>query len=185
MTTLTDEEAAARIRELHRGEWLLTNPTEMLCVECGHQWPCRTALWLQNHADEQQPEVLPVVATSGAKAVPTLGRVGEDPFTHPSEVPGTETPASRSLPSVNPPLTDTPLRPDTETTSGHEPQPQEQITRALDIIQDHRRVRNVRGCTGCDWKADRPGYASDPVDTLRRHQQFNEHLARLIVDAVT
>lgn len=59
------------------------------------------------------------------------------------------------------------------------------VARALDIIEAHRRVRNVRGCTGCRWKAARPGYASDPEDTLRRHADFNEHLARLIVEAVT
>lgn len=67
--------------------------------------------------------------------------------------------------------------PDTET----------RVQLALAVIQDHRRVRNVRACSadGCTWKPQRPGYASDPAATLRRHEQFNEHLARLIVDAVT
>lgn len=52
----------------------------------------------------------------------------------------------------------------------------------LEVIQSHRRVRNVRACTGCGWRPERPGYASDPDDTRRRHDQFNRHLAELIVE---
>lgn len=58
---------------------------------------------------------------------------------------------------------------------------EQRVAVALDVIQDHRRIRNVRGCTGCDWRPERPGYASDPDATIRRHQQFNRHLAELIV----
>lgn len=53
------------------------------------------------------------------------------------------------------------------------------------ILQDHRRVRNVRACTACAWRPDRPGYASNPEDTLRRHADFNAHLAAVIVQALS
>lgn len=61
----------------------------------------------------------------------------------------------------------------------------DQVQGTLDLIQDHRRVRNVRGCSGCAWRPVRPGYASDPEATARRHEQFNRHLAELIVDDLT
>lgn len=54
----------------------------------------------------------------------------------------------------------------------------------LDVIADHRRVRNVRSCSakGCEWRPARPGSTSDPEATLRRHAAFNEHLASIIVE---
>lgn len=54
----------------------------------------------------------------------------------------------------------------------------------LDVIAEHRRVRNVRSCSakGCDWRPAHPGSTSDPEATLRRHAAFNEHLASVIVE---
>lgn len=54
----------------------------------------------------------------------------------------------------------------------------------LDVIADHRRVRNVRSCssTGCAWRPTRSGSTSDPEDTRQRHAQFNEHIADLITE---
>lgn len=53
----------------------------------------------------------------------------------------------------------------------------------LDVIQDHRRVNNVRRCSGhgCAWRPVAAGRNGDPDAMLARHRQFNEHLANLIV----
>ena len=184
MTTLADE-----LVGLHRGEWLLTDPSELLCVECGHGWPCRTALALQEHADEGAEAGLPVDATLPGKAGLTPESAGEDPLTQAGDVPPTDTPASPSLRFSTPLQPRHRLDPTPQRSSGSEPELQGEreqlVVAALRYIDHHRRLRNVRACSGCDWTPTRPGYASDPEDTLRRHADFNEHLARLIVDAVT
>lgn len=175
---VTSPSAADHLRDLHRAEWPLADPDTLICTECGHRWPCRTTMWLTGKdAEEIYLSSVDSLASAGATV----------PFRTPSsEVPDARTRASRSLPSLNPPATGTPLRPDTATSPGHEPELQEQqVEAALNIIHHHRRLRNVRRCSGCDWRPTHPGYASDPNDTLRRHRSFNEHLARLIVSAVS
>lgn len=64
-----------------------------------------------------------------------------------------------------------------------EQQLERQAPLVLDVIQEHRRINNVRSCSGhgCDWHPVSPGRNGHPESMLRRHRQFNEHLANLIV----
>lgn len=52
------------------------------------------------------------------------------------------------------------------------------------VLDTHRRTRNTRECTGCDWTPERPGGTGDPGAILRRNVEFNRHLAAATIDAL-
>jgi hypothetical protein len=59
------------------------------------------------------------------------------------------------------------------------------LTAVRELLNQHRRLRNVRGCSACSWTPEHPGNTDAPEATRRRHEAFNAHLARLITEAIT
>ena len=60
--------------------------------------------------------------------------------------------------------------------------PAERVQLLVHLMATHRRERQSRGCSGCDWRAPRTMCDTrDPAQTRQRHEAFNRHLALLAV----
>lgn len=61
----------------------------------------------------------------------------------------------------------------------------QRVPAMVEVMGEHRRERQCRSCTGCDWRAPTgTNRTDDPDQTRARHEAFNTHLAELMVHAL-